>query len=582
MGTDYDVAIVGGGPAGSTAASILLRYNPRLRVGVFEKERFPREHVGESQLPLIGSILNEMGCWEKVEAAGFPIKLGATYRWGSSPELWDFEFIPFNQFRDEPRPASFSGQRLWTAFQVERSIYDKILLDHAAELGAEVFESCGVRSIERSSGDPDAIASLLLSDARTITAKHYIDASGRAGVLRRGMGVGVTEPGNLKNVAFWDYWDNAEWAVTIGTGGTRVFVLSIGCGWIWFIPIRESRVSIGFICPKDFYQESGKSPRELYDWALAQEPFVCQHIRHATREGEVRGAKDWSFLSDRIVGSNWYLAGESAGFADPILAGGLMLTHAGARELAYLILALERQEHERAWLAEWYERVQKRRILQHIQFADFWYAGNGQFTDLEEKTRSIARKAGIRMTPQAAFQWLANGGFLDDIPGRAGVGGLDVAATREIAGKFTGDQTGVGWKLNEYNTLRLNLRNARREHYPVLSEGRIIKASGLRRGVKSLPLVGHNAVLVKLLEGHSDIHELVDALRRHYRAKGHPPDKIAVNVQQALVTLDVLLMDGWVEGKFDPRRKRLEIKSKGDQGMIHVNTDVARSLTSTA
>lgn len=81
-------------------------------------------------------------------------------------------------------------------------------------------------------------------------------------------------------------------------------------------------------------------------------------------------------------------------------------------------------------------------------------------------------------------------------------------------------------------------------------------------------------MLVKLLDRHSDIHELLDALRRHYRAKGQPPDKIAVNVQQAIVTPDVLLMDCWVEGKLDRRRKRLEIESKGDQGMIHVTTDV--------
>ena len=138
---DYDVAIIGGGPGGSTTASLLKKYMPSLRVAVVEREVFPREHVGESQLPLISGILNEMGCWEKVEAANFPIKLGATYRWGSSPDLWDFEFIPFGQFKDEPRPVQrYGGQRMFTAFQVERSIYDKILLDHAGELGASVLQ----------------------------------------------------------------------------------------------------------------------------------------------------------------------------------------------------------------------------------------------------------------------------------------------------------------------------------------------------------------------------------------------------------------------------------------------------------
>ncbi|GAB4383298.1 MAG: hypothetical protein Kow0022_02790 [Phycisphaerales bacterium] len=580
MQSEYDVAIVGGGPAGSTTAALLRKYNPHLRVGVFEKERFPREHVGESQLPLIGYILNEMGCWDKVEAAGFPIKLGATYRWGASPDLWDFEFIPFREFRDEPRPARFEGQRLWTAFQVERSLYDKILLDHAAELGAEVFENCGVTSVERRDDEESAVAAITLSDDRRITARHYVDASGRPGVIRRGMGVGTTEPGNLRNVAFWDYWNNAEWAVTIGTGGTRVFVLSIGCGWIWFIPIRPSRVSIGFVCPKDYYQRSGMSPTEIYHWALKQEPLVQKHIANATPEGDVRGTKDWSFLADRIVGDNWYLAGESAGFADPILAGGLMLTHAGARELAYMILSLERGEHSPRWLREWYEQTQRRRIMQHINFADFWYAGNGQFTDLEEKTREIARSAGIELDAKSAFQWLSNGGFLEDIPGRAGVGGLDVAATKEVTRIFTGSPGGVGWKLNDFNVFKLNLRHARKEHYPVLVDGRIIKSEGYRRGVKSLPLVGHNKVLVEHLQKHQAIADLVPALKRHYTRKGQPPDLVRINVQQALTTLEVLLIDGWVEGRLDPSKQRLNIRAGGEGSMIHVNRDVQNNFLS--
>src|SRR5690348_4922960 len=107
----FDVAIIGGGPAGSTAGTILKKYAPELKVAILEREKFPRDHVGESQLPPVCTILNEMGCWDKVEAANFPIKIGATYRWGKSPELWDFEFIPATVFENEPRPAKYEGQR---------------------------------------------------------------------------------------------------------------------------------------------------------------------------------------------------------------------------------------------------------------------------------------------------------------------------------------------------------------------------------------------------------------------------------------------------------------------------------------
>src|SRR5579862_6041745 len=115
METSYDVAIVGGGPSGSTAGTLLKKYRPDLKVAIFEREVFPRDHVGESQLPIISLILEEMGCWDKVEAAGYPIKIGATYRWGRTKELWDFEFMPAAKFKSEARPAKFVGQRRKTA-----------------------------------------------------------------------------------------------------------------------------------------------------------------------------------------------------------------------------------------------------------------------------------------------------------------------------------------------------------------------------------------------------------------------------------------------------------------------------------
>src|SRR5277367_4166086 len=94
----FDVAIIGGGPAGSTVGCLLKKYDPKLRVVIFEREVFPRDHIGESLLPPISAILSEMGCWDAIEAANFPIKIGATYRWGKQPELWDFDFIPREQF----------------------------------------------------------------------------------------------------------------------------------------------------------------------------------------------------------------------------------------------------------------------------------------------------------------------------------------------------------------------------------------------------------------------------------------------------------------------------------------------------
>ena len=315
-----DVAIVGGGPAGSTTGALLRKYRPELTVGIFEREQFPREHVGESLLPSVCKVLDEMGCWDAVEGAQFPIKIGATYRWGSSPDLWDFEFLPVSEYRDETRPAKFEGIRARTAFQVDRAIFDKILLDRSADLGCQVFESSQVVQVCHENG---SIQSLVLENGDQVEAKFYVDASGASATVRRSLEVPIEQPTKLRNVAFWDYWENADWAVSIGKGATRVLVLSIDWGWIWFIPVGPTRTSIGLVCPADHFKASGLCPTEIYEMALNSEPKIRELTGDAFREGQVRGAKDWSFVAEKLCGANWFLVGEIAGFADPILAAGL-------------------------------------------------------------------------------------------------------------------------------------------------------------------------------------------------------------------------------------------------------------------
>ncbi len=158
---DFDVAIVGGGPGGATTGALLKQYAPDLRVVIVERDTFPRDHVGESLLPPITGILEEMDCWDKIEAANFPVKVGATYRWGKSPELWDFDFLTGEQFEDLPRPGKLEGQRKRTAFQVDRAIYDDILLNHAKERGCEVLQP---RKVVKIHTDGDSVDHLDLDD----------------------------------------------------------------------------------------------------------------------------------------------------------------------------------------------------------------------------------------------------------------------------------------------------------------------------------------------------------------------------------------------------------------------------------
>ncbi len=585
MNEFYDVAVIGGGPGGTTVASLLKKYMPELSVAIFEKEKFPRDHVGESQLPSVAQVLHEMGCWQKVEDHGFPVKIGATYRWGQSDELWDFNFTEPRFLEDMERPGKYEGARTRTAFQVDRAAYDKILLDHAEELGCSVFEEVMVREVVKKADDGQAIDYLRLvdkaGDEHEVTARYFIDASGNSAIIRRAMGVPVDTHTGLQNVAFWDYWENTEWAVKIGVGGTRVQVLSLGCGWCWFIPLGPTRTSIGFICPKDYYKESGKTPEELYLWAMENEPRVRELTKNATRRGEVEATKDWSYLSGYTYGTNWFLTGEAVGFADPILAGGMALTHMGSRHLAYTILELERKSHDRQWLLDNYNESIRRRIGQHIRFADYWYAANGQFTDLYEHAQKIAEDAGLKFDRDEAWRWIAGGGFSEDNPGTPALGGLDVGAVKALTSLFD-NKDEIDWVVTKYNIFEIDLEGAENVELPVLENGRIEKRPCARRDGKTVPVYGLWKIMMGLLVQHRDIGTIWRALHAGLTRKHGDPYVVQQIAAQTMSVLDVLVTDGWVKASHDPRFPMLNVQAGVFQGNFVKNDDeLTRRLAAT-
>lgn len=546
MEKDFDVAIVGGGPAGATVGAMLGKYAPELKVAIFEKEKFPREHVGESLLPGSCAIFNEMGVWDKIEAAGFPIKIGATYRWGSSDDLWDFNLVETSRVKaDEPRPSRFEGWRVSSAFQVERSIFDKVLLDHAASLGCDVYEGALVRRV-RSEGD--RITGLQLSDGTEISAKHFVDASGNAGIIRKAMGIEVEEPPSLRNVAFWDYWENADWAVSIGNGGTRVQVMSLGYGWIWFIPISPTRTSIGLVCGAEYYKKSGKRQDEIYYAAVQSEPRIAALTANAKPSGDVRGTKDWSFISKRVVGDNWFLAGESSGFADPVLAAGVALSVGGARECAYSIIELELGELDSTWIKAEYQKRTRRHIEQHIRFANFWYAGNGHFSDLVDYTAEIAKDAGFKVDAKSAWQWLGTGGFVS-AESPEGLAGHTLETMKNIQAMLFKEET--DWDITRFNVFEVEIEGVTAEKRPIFDQGRIRIGRTLRKGDRELPVLRGFRTMLDILQKETELAPIIQALRS-ISAKMGP-----VAALSALEALEMMLKDGWVTGSYDSAKPLL-------------------------
>jgi flavin-dependent dehydrogenase len=555
-----DVAIIGGGPAGATVGTLLKKYNPNLDVAILEKERFPRDHVGESLLPPVTRILDEMGVWDKIEAANFPIKLGAAYRWGreKDKDLYYFNFLPKGvAFQDQARPGVFKSQRADLAFQVDRCIYDKVLLDHAAECGCSVFEQSKVTKVLRqgdrveglavgSSEDNAELSMRSLGSDPIVKAKYYVDASGSESVLRKAMGVGTEQPSVLRNIAIWGYWQNTEWAERIGNGGTYVYVLSIGWGWIWFIPIGSTRTSIGVVTPAGHYKESGKSIEDLYAEALASQQLVTELTARAKQEGPVRATKDWSFVADRLCGENWFLAGDSAGFADPILAAGLTLAQTGARRVAFSILELERGKLEADWLKNEYQRVQRKNTQNHIRFAEYWYSANEQFTDLKQYCTEIAQTSGLSLDPDDAFRWLGTGGFTDEFPGSTFGGTFEVTAVKRFVSRFSGQK--AEWIVRSNNIFEFDCEGAIEESQAIYEGGAIVPVLTLRKGAYNLPIVGIYKYLFAALQLETEIVPLLERFAFEAQRDGFQNSRQAII--KGIEALEALVAEGWVKASF--------------------------------
>lgn len=551
-----DVAIIGGGPSGSTVGCLLRKYRPDLEVVILEQESFPRDHVGESQLPVISRVLNEMGVWDKVEAADFPIKVGATLKWGltTDKEYYQFHFIPDGKLADQPRPASYQGQRVDTAFQVDRGVYDKILLDHAREMGCQVFEQTKVAKILHTGDTVSSLAIQRGEEQDTIEARYYVDASGGNSIMRKTMGVDVESPTLLRNIAIWDYWQNAEWAESIGTGGTWIQIMSFGWGWLWFIPISTTRTSLGLITSAEYFKKSGKSTDEIYLEAISIEPRIRELVKNATRENVLQATKDWSYIADRIYGDNWFLTGDACGFADPILSAGMSLAHMSGRRVAYSILEMESGESDPAWVKEEYQRVQRKNISNHIRFADYWYSVNAKFTDLTEYCSEIAKGAGLTLDADAAFRWLGTGGFADEISGLPFAGTYRLSAIKQFTGRFGGKEG--TWSFAKNNVFELDTEGASEETVGIYEKGRVLQVPCLVRDGKTLPIHLLYGLVYKALKKEKEIQFLCE--RFIYEAERAKVEFNETMAHFCLETLEALVIEGWVKASFDPKVAMLD------------------------
>jgi hypothetical protein len=313
-----------------------------------------------------------------------------------------------------------------------------------------------------------------------------------------------------------------------------------------------------------------KRPEDIYSEALNSEPRISKLIANASSTGKIETTKDWSFLSDRTVGENWFLVGEAAGFADPILAAGMTLAHTGARELAYTILALEQEKHDSNWLKTQYDQNQRRRVKQHIRFADYWYAANGQFTDLQEYSREIARDSGLNLSPEKAFQWLGQGGFTNDIVGQAAIAIFDLGSVKQVMQRFS--QQEVPWLISAYNVFQLDIQDAEVEFVAVYDRGQISRVKCYVKNGQRLPVTGFYGLLIDILNRTDYIEQIYRQLVLVFRER-FSVQHARVALHQALGCLEVMVSSGIVKAILNPELSKLNISIPMEGELIHTHRD---------
>jgi len=373
-----DLLVVGGGPAGSTLAGLVKKYAPHKRVVLLEKAAGPRHHVGESLLPGLVPVLKELGVYDKIDAAGFPRKIGANYQWGMNGEVWENDFNDVNVSAMMARGGI--PEKIEWSWQVRRSKYDEILLKHAESLGVEVVRGALADSLlEGADGRVEGVAGAGVEYRAGLTA----DCSGQSGFLSRFRRIRDYDQ-NLKNVAGWSYFRGAEWKYKFSghPDKTKIFVCSVPEGWFWYIPIDDGIVSIGLVTGVERLKAEGGDFRAMYDRALAACGEISPLLKGAKRERNFDGTpddfftqSDWSYLNLEASGPGWLAAGDAAVFVDPILSSGVTLAHLSAHRAAYSVLAQWSDASSEARRLVWadYGRSCRESAAQFLALALFWY-----------------------------------------------------------------------------------------------------------------------------------------------------------------------------------------------------------------
>jgi len=389
-------------------------------VRLLEAERFPRHHVGESTLQgLFGMLDEEIGLPPSFLEAGFRVKTGGSFIWGQTRVPWSFHFT------DSADPAAIDK----VAFQVDRSVFDTLLLDHSRSLGVLCEEEATVQDVTMEAGRVTGVRYRNGDgELHSVSAKYVIDASGQRSVLARQLGIRRRYE-QVRNLAVYGYWD-AETLPYPTLGGdieerdqSNILVVGGDGYWIWFIPLL-GKISVGVVASMseiDVLKEIGPDAYYHDRLAKSREATVLLSGVSQLADEPVRTISDWSHISDKLAGPGYFMVGDAAAFVDPILSSGVHLAVTFGINCGRAVNTLLTHGDRHEWARAWFEEAYRASYEDFRRMADAWYLGSADSESWFEVARDRIQEglegelSRVDAFTQLAAGTLTSGSFRDRI-----------------------------------------------------------------------------------------------------------------------------------------------------------------------
>ena len=534
-----DVIVIGGGPGGSTTATMLARKG--VHVLLLERDHFPRDHVGESLLPASIPVLEELGVLPAVQEAGFLPKWGATMVWGREREPWSWYFRETN--RKHPH-----------SYQVWRPKFDQLLLENSRATGVTVREGYHVADVLFEDGRATGVRySSEGVSGRVARASFIVDASGQGGLLGRHLRLRRWDS-FFRNLAVYGYFTGAR--RLLPPDETNIFIESYPHGWLWNIPLHIGWASVGAVVDSHAAQDEVRH-RGLHGFLMdhiAQAP----HTAHMLREADIVSGpfivKDWSYVSEQVVGDGYILVGDAACFVDPLFSSGVHLAlMSGIMAAAYVTSALKDTSMREA-AGHVYKELYYKEYGHFREMARLFYSSNRTSDSYFWEARRILEADAL--SPRHAFIQAVAGqpprGYERVVLDRGEAPTEYLTGVRTVEKERAGRRARLeasrlrsdGKLSSLYNAVPLLAPDIRIERKPVIADGEfkwgyVLTTSGQPEGI---PCSGLVAKMVALIDGRASVSEMLTGLR----GDGYGSQSAQID-HSVIAALQILYVDGTIK-----------------------------------